>query len=204
MPFKQVAESGIEERRFSVEIAQHVAALRGLAKALTRNGETAADLTQETLAKAWQARHSFAAGTNLRGWLFTIMRNQFRTDMRRAWRQLPWNEEAALHIPAPGDEQNWFVELGDAARAIATLSKRQRDALILAGIGGLSSIDVGRITLCRPTAAKSRVCRARHAVRSMLDGTQPLGAKRTKRCRQNINGLLLQLERLTGSATQAP
>lgn len=200
MPFKQIAHNGSEAQGFSLEIAQHIGALRSLARALTRNDEAAADLTQETLAKAWQARRSFAAGTNLRGWLFTIMRNQFRSDMRRAWRQMPWNEEAALHIPAPGDEQDWFVELGDAARAIATLSKRQRDALILAGVGGLSSIEIGTITRCRPTAAKSRVCRARHAVRSMLDGTEPLAAKRTERSRQGINSLLRQLELLTANA----
>jgi RNA polymerase sigma-70 factor (ECF subfamily) len=201
MPVKQIAENGSKDEGFSMDIARHIPALRGLAKALTRNREAAADLTQETLAKAWQARRTFAAGTNMRAWLFTIMRNQFRSEKRRAWRQMPWNEKAAQHIPAPGDEQNLFVELADAARAIGTLSKRQRDALILAGVGGLSSMDVARITGCRPTAAKSRVCRARHAVRSMLDGAEPLGgASRTERCGQDIDGLLRQLDLLTGNA----
>jgi RNA polymerase sigma-70 factor (ECF subfamily) len=200
MPIKQIAENVSEGQGFPADIARHIPALRGLAKALTRNEEAAADLTQETLAKAWQARCTFTAGTNLRAWLFTIMRNQFRSDMRRAWRQMPWNEEVAQHIPAPGGEQNWCLELGDAARAIDMLPQRQRDALVLAGVGGLSSMDVARITRCRPTAAKSRVCRARHAIRSMLDGTEPLGARRTERCGQNIDGLLRQLELLTTNA----
>ena len=185
---------------FWSEIAQHIPALRVLAKALTRNAESAADLTQETLAKAWRARLTFTAGTNVRAWLFTIMRNQFRSDRRRAWRQVPWDEKAAERMPAPADEQNWFIELDDAARAIGMLSKRQRDALILASVGGLSSADVGAIIRCPPKAVKSRVSRARHAIRAMLDGTQPLKTKRNERGRENIAGLVRRLEHLTANA----
>lgn len=200
MPIGQIAETGREDEGFSTEMAAHIPALRGHAKALTRNEEAAADLAQETLARAWQARSTFTAGTNLRAWLFTIMRNQFRSDLRRSWRQMPWNEAAAQQIPAPADEQNWFIELGDVARAISTLSKRQRDALILAGVGGLASEDVARITRCRPQAAKSRVCRARHAILAKLDGTEPFRAKRTEQSRQSISGMLRQLELLTMDA----
>src|SRR5215469_1057309 len=165
---------------FSAEIADHIPALRSLARILTRNEESAADLTQETLAKAWAARASFAAGTNLRAWLLTIMRNQFRSEMRRAWRQVSWDELAAARIPAPRDEQTWSIELKDTARAIGALSPRQRDAVILAGIGGFSNENVGAITGCRTTAVKSRVCRARQTMRSMLDGTLPLRTRRNE------------------------
>lgn len=166
---------------FGAEMTKHVPALRGLAKVLTRNEEAAADLTQDTLAKAWKARTSFAPGTNLRAWLFTIMRNHFRSEARRSWRQVAWEQEAAERIAAPDAEQLWAIELEDTVRAIATLSKGQRDALILAGVGGLSSEDAGKVVACRPTAIKSRVSRARHAVRAMLDGTAPLRNRRSKR-----------------------
>jgi RNA polymerase sigma-70 factor (ECF subfamily) len=73
--------------------------LRAFARSLCGNPEMADDLAQETLVKAWQARHMFAAGTNLKAWLFTILRNQFYSDRRRAWRQAPWDQDAAERIP---------------------------------------------------------------------------------------------------------
>src|SRR6202035_4073195 len=94
-----------DSRIFTAEIAKLIPALRSFARLLYRNDESAADLTQETLAKAWQARGSFAPGTNLKAWLFTIMRNQFDSEGRRAWRQMPWDQESAERVPAPAAEQ---------------------------------------------------------------------------------------------------
>lgn len=189
---------------FSTEIARHIPALQRGAKILTRNEEAAADLTQETLAKAWAARSTFAAGTNLKAWLFTIMRNQFRSEMRRSWRQMAWDQESAERIPAPRDEQTWSIELEDAARAIGALSRRQREALILAGLGGLSSEDIGAVMDCRRTAVKSRVCRARHAVTSMLDGTAPIRKRRTDAGHHSVDDLVHELHRLmAGTASTA-
>ena len=108
------------------------------------------------------------------------MRNQFRSEARRAWRQMPWDEQAAERIPTPGAEQIWMLELKDTVRALKSLSKRQREALILAGVGGLSSEDSAAMLDCRPTAVKSRVSRAREAMRSMLEGRAPLKSRRDK------------------------
>ncbi|HEX3431493.1 MAG TPA: sigma-70 family RNA polymerase sigma factor [Rhizomicrobium sp.] len=165
---------------FTADMAKLIPALRSMARLLYRNEESAADLAQETLAKAWAARGSFAPGTNLKAWLFTIMRNQFRSEARRNWRQVPWDEQAAERIPGPRGEQIWSIELKDAARAVKSLSKRQREALILAGVGGLSSEEAAAAIRCRPTAVKSRVSRARQAVRLMLDGAAPLKRERDK------------------------
>jgi RNA polymerase sigma-70 factor, ECF subfamily len=165
---------------FTAEIAKLIPSLRSLARILYRNEESAADLTQETLAKAWAARNSFAPGTNLRAWLFTIMRNQFRSEARRAWRQMSWDEKAAERIPGPHDEQTWTLELKDTVRAMKSLSRRQQEAVMLAGVGGLSSEDAASVIHCRPTALKSRVSRARQAMHSMLDGKMPLKSRRDK------------------------
>lgn len=172
--------NGRDGESFTAEMAKLIPSLRSLARLLYRNEESAADLTQETLAKAWAARGSFAPGTNLRAWLFTIMRNQFRSEARRAWRQMPWDEQAAERIPAPHGEQVWALELKDTLRAMQALPKRQREAVILAGAGGLSSEDAASALNCRPTALKSRVSRARQAMHSMLDGKMPLRAARDK------------------------
>jgi len=186
-----------DTRPFTVEIAKLIPALRSFARLLYRNEESAADLTQETLAKAWQARSSFSPGTNLKAWLFTIMRNQFHSEARRAWRQMPWDQESAERIPAPAAEQMWAIELKDTARAIGTLSKRQREALILAGFGGLSSAEAAAVIHCRPTAVKSRVARARQSIVAMLDGRSPLKRKRKDAAADTIAGLVSQIERLT-------
>jgi RNA polymerase sigma-70 factor, ECF subfamily len=186
---------------FGVEIAKQIPALRSLARLLTRNEEAAADLTQDTLTKAWKARNSFAPGTNLKAWLTTIMRNHFRSEARRAWRQVQWDQASAERLAAPNGEQLWTIELEDTVRAIGALSKRQRDALILAGVGGLSSEDAGTILHCRPTAIKSRVSRARHAVHSRLEGKMPL--KRTRSGRDTVEALVNQLQLLMPRAATA-
>jgi RNA polymerase sigma-70 factor (ECF subfamily) len=200
MAAPQISCNDGRSNQFCSELTGHVPALRSLAKLLTRNEDAAADLTQETLARAWAGRFTFAPGTNLKAWLFTIMRNQFRSEMRRAWRQIPWDQETAERISAPRDEQHWSIELADAARAINTLSSRQREAVILTGVGGLSSEDVGVTMGCRTTAVKSRVCRARHAMRSMLDGTAPLRTKRSAAGGDTMTHLAAELHRLLSNS----
>ena len=84
-----------ENPDFKTELLGLVPFLRAFARSLTGNQEAADDLAQETLVKAWQSRASFIPGTNLKAWLFTILRNQFYSDRRRAWRQAPWDQDAA-------------------------------------------------------------------------------------------------------------
>ncbi|HTU35956.1 MAG TPA: sigma-70 family RNA polymerase sigma factor [Candidatus Acidoferrum sp.] len=196
----QTAACRSSSEPFSTELASYIPALRSLARSLTRDAESAADLTQDTLAKAWHARSSFVPGTNLRSWLFTIMRNHFRSELRRVWRQMSWDQESAERIAAPKDEQTWSMELDDAARAIGALPVRQRQALIVAGLGGYSPEDAGAIMRCRSTAVKSRVCRARRAVASILDGTARLDKRRNHNTGYTIGKLLHELEQLTAIA----
>jgi RNA polymerase sigma factor (sigma-70 family) len=74
--------------------------LRAFSRSLCGDRELADDLAQEALTKAWQSRDTFRAGSNLKAWLFTILRNQFYSDRRRAWRQAPWDETAAERAPS--------------------------------------------------------------------------------------------------------
>src|SRR5580658_8023623 len=111
-----------ENPDFKTELLSLVPFLRAFARSLTGNQEAADDLAQETLVKAWQSRSSFVPGTNLKAWLFTILRNQFYSDRRRAWRQAPWDQEAAERIPGGGEDQFFSAELSDTARALRRLS----------------------------------------------------------------------------------
>jgi RNA polymerase sigma-70 factor, ECF subfamily len=189
------------ESSLAAEIGILIPALNRFARLLYRDDEAAADLTQETLAKAWKARGSFAPGTNLRAWLLAIMRNQFRSEVRRAWRQVPWDEGAAETISAPPYQQLWSIELDDAARAVDALPARQRDALILAGVGGYSTEEVAAMLHCRPTAVKSRVSRARRAVQAAVEGTRQ--NKKLRRCQAaSIADIIDRMQRLTASPAE--
>jgi RNA polymerase sigma-70 factor (ECF subfamily) len=148
--------------------------LRAFARSLTGNPEAADDLAQETLVKAWQSRSSFIPGTNLKAWLFTILRNQFYSDRRRAWRQAPWDQEAAERIPGGGEDQIHSAELSDTVRALRRLSDEQREALILVGAGGFSYEDAAAICKCAVGTVKSRVARARKTLIDILDGDDTL------------------------------
>src|ERR1051326_6390069 len=142
---------------FKTELLSLIPFLRAFARSLCGNPENADDLAQETLVKAWQSRDTFIPGTNLKAWLFTILRNQFYSDRRRAWRQAPWDQEAAENIPGTRDDQGWAAELTDTARAPRCLSDEQREALILVGAGGFSYEDAAAICNCAVGTVKSRV-----------------------------------------------
>src|SRR5476649_853302 len=153
-----------ENPDFKSELLGLVPFLRAFARSLTGNQEAADDLAQETLVKAWQSRSSFIPGTNLKAWLFTILRNQFYSDRRRAWRQMPWDAEAAERIAGCNDDQAWAAELSDPARALKALPSEQREALILVGAGGFAYEEAARISNCAVGTVKSRVARARKAL----------------------------------------
>jgi RNA polymerase sigma-70 factor (ECF subfamily) len=159
---------------FRTELLSLIPFLRAFARSLCGSQEMADDLAQETLVKAWQSRSMFIPGTNLKAWLFTILRNQFYSDRRRAWRQAPWDQEAAERIPGSSSDQTWAAELSDTARALGCLSDEQREALILVGAGGFSYEDAAAICGCAVGTVKSRVARARKALIAILEGQDKL------------------------------
>jgi len=182
--------------------------LRAFARSLCGNPEAADDLAQETLVKAWQARNMFTPGTNLKAWLFTILRNQFYSDRRRAWRQAPWDQDAAERIPGLSNEQTWAAELSDTARALGVLSDEQREALILVGAGGFSYEEAARICNCAVGTVKSRVARARKSLLSVLEGEEPLPETAPQAAKGDAaHEIMAQLDRLApaeGTAGDRP
>jgi RNA polymerase sigma-70 factor (ECF subfamily) len=190
------------DAQFKADLLDLIPFLRAFARSLCGNQETADDLAQETLVKAWQARNMFAPGTNLKAWLFTILRNQFYSDRRRAWRQAPWDQDAAERIPGSSAEQSWAAELSDTTRALSQLSDEQREALILVGAGGFSYEDAAAICHCAVGTVKSRVARARKSLLAILEGAEPLPSQ------DRIEGdaadsILAQLDRLAPGAAES-
>ncbi|NUM30755.1 MAG: RNA polymerase sigma factor [Bacteroidetes bacterium] len=68
---------------FSKLINNETTTLKNYALILTKNIEDANDLVQETMLKAFTYRNKFACGTNLKGWLYIIMKNSFINNYRR-------------------------------------------------------------------------------------------------------------------------
>jgi RNA polymerase sigma-70 factor, ECF subfamily len=199
MPNPSEMKSSGRSDPFKEGLIELIPFLRAFARSLCGNQEIADDLAQETLVKAWQARNMFTPGTNLKAWLFTILRNQFYSDRRRAWRQAPWDQDAAERIPGSSAEQAWAAELSDTARALRVLTDEQREALILVGAGGFSYEDAAAICHCAVGTVKSRVARARKALMSLLDGEDSLPPASDPGNGDAANDIMAQLDRLAPS-----
>jgi RNA polymerase sigma-70 factor (ECF subfamily) len=167
--------------------------LRAFARSLAGKKELAEDLAQEALAKVWRYRESFRPGTNLKAWVFTILRNEFLSHRRRAWRQAAWDAATAESIPAAPGEQHWAVELSAAVCAMQALPKDQREALTLVGFGGFSYHDSAALTKSHVGTMKSRVARARQSLKDAMDGPSPLPVESRPEKGAAVSELLSQL-----------
>ncbi len=142
--------------------------LRAFARSMARSPDRADDLVQETLAKAWEHRSKFKEGTNLRAWLFTILRNTYYGELRSRRREVSDSDgyhAAQLVSPPP---QLHYVELQSVARAFEGLTAGQREALYLVGVSGMSYDEAARIGGCAVGTIKSRVSRARQILLDKL------------------------------------
>jgi len=162
---------------FAVDLAELTPFLLARALSLTGKRELAEDLVQETMANAWQARLSFTLGTNLKAWLCKILRNEFYSHQRRAWRQAPWCAVFEETIPSPPGEQMAAIDLCEAACAMNGLPDPQREALILVGVCGFSYEETAFLLGGTLGTVKSRVARARI---SLLNILQSRRLRRTK------------------------
>lgn len=159
-------------RGFPDEVLALRPALEAFARRLCREGPDAEDLVQATMAKALAAHARFTPGTNLRSWLFTIMRNTFNTRWRRSRREaLPGSEliEAALASPATQGSDLWAAET--IRRLLEDLSPAHREVLILIPVLGLAYEDVAEVVGCSVGTVKSRLSRARAALSELAGGS---------------------------------
>jgi RNA polymerase sigma-70 factor (ECF subfamily) len=161
-------------RDFREKVIELIPFLRAFARTLSGHRNEADDLCQETLVRAWQGRASFEPGTNVKAWLFMILRNQFYSEKRRSWRRQPWDEEAAERTLVTRGSQESAAELSDVARAMRTLPHEQREALILIGAGEFTYEEAAKVCGCAVGTVKSRVARGRRALEALLAGRATL------------------------------
>ena len=192
-----MSEASNSDYDFKRLLLGSIPSLRAFALSLCGVPDRADDLLQETIMKAWAKQESFEAGTNIKAWLFTILRNQFYSDRRRAWRQAPWDQDAAERIPGGGEDQVHSAELSDTVRALKHLSDEQREALILVGAGGFSYEDAAAICKCAVGTVKSRVARARKTLIEILDGGDTLSDVSRPAGGEAAREIMAQLDQLS-------
>ena len=138
--------------------------LRGYARALCRDAQAADDLVQDTILRALAAEIQWQPGTNLRAWLFTILRNAWLSGLRRR-RESELTEGHTLAAAAP---QMGRMELADLAAAMAQLPAVQREALTLVGAQGFSVAEAAEICAVPEGTIKARMSRGRDKLRRLL------------------------------------
>jgi RNA polymerase sigma-70 factor (ECF subfamily) len=181
---------------FAMSLAELTTFLLARAVSLTGRRDLAEDLVQETMANAWQARQSFTPGTNLKAWLCKILRNEFYSHQRRAWRQAPWCTMFEETIPSPPGQQLSAIDLCEAACAMNALPDPQRESLVLVGICGFSYEETALLLGGTLGTVKSRVARARLSLLHILQSRRLRRIKLHPASCKAFDQWLVQLDQL--------
>ena len=166
----RLGEDG-REAAFQASLLALVPNLQRFARSLLRNHVGADDLLQNTLLRAWRSRASFAPGTNLEAWLFTIMRNQFYNEHRKRGREVQDEDGAQAERMVSLPEQGGHLDLSDVQAALDRLAPAMRQALVAVAIENLTYEETAALMRCRIGTVKSRVWRARTQLAEMLGYT---------------------------------
>lgn len=150
------------------ELVDHLPALRAFALSLTRDGSSADDLVQDTIVKAWTHIDKFQAGTNLRAWLFTILRNTFYSARRKVRREVSDTDGIYAAQQTTRPEHDGRLALSDFRTAFDKLPDEQREALILVGASGFSYEEAASMTGVAVGTVKSRANRGRRRLAELL------------------------------------
>ena len=155
-------------QQFLDEIEESVPALRRYARALTRNADRADDLVQDCLERAIRKQALWKPTGPLRAWLFRILLNLYRNELRISRRRgdhVP--VDTLLVEPAVAPAQPGRIALGEMARAIESLAAEQREALLLVVLEGMSYAEAAETIGVPIGTLMSRLGRARAALRTL-------------------------------------
>ncbi|HEY3813636.1 MAG TPA: sigma-70 family RNA polymerase sigma factor [Caulobacteraceae bacterium] len=160
-PATDAAREAREAASWRADVVALIPALRAFAWSLSHNAADADDLVQDTLVKAWTHQSKFERGTNLRAWLFTILRNTYYTAATRRRRETPDPEGIHAASLSCAPSQEWSMTMHALHAALQKLPDEHREALVLVGAAGLTYEEAAEICGCALGTIKSRVNRAR-------------------------------------------
>ncbi len=169
---------------FETDLLAHLPQLRRYARALTGDRAWADDLVQDATERALNRASGFRAGTNLRAWLFTIMRNLY-IDQLRGRRDIAVDDETApwRQMAAPRGEVDGLV-LRDVQRALYCLPIEQREVMLLVCVEEMSYQEASQVLNVPAGTVMSRLSRAREHMRVLLgeeDGRRASSLKVVRR-----------------------
>ena len=150
------------------ELVDHLPAMRAFAISLTRNASIADDMVQDTVVKAWTNIDKFQAGTNMRAWLFTILRNTYYSNRRKSRREVADVDGVITENLAEKPAHDGHMQMADFRRALSKLSDEQREALLLVGASGFSYEEAAGMCGVAVGTIKSRINRARTHLAEIL------------------------------------
>jgi len=150
------------------ELVNHLPAMRAFAISLTRNGATADDMVQDTLVKAWTNIDKFQPGTNMRAWLFTILRNTYYSSRRKAKREVADVDGIFTDSLAEKPAHDGHLQMGDFRVALGKLKDEQREAILLIGALGFSYEEAAQTCGVAVGTIKSRTNRARKQLAELM------------------------------------
>lgn len=172
-----------KQEEFETVVLEHFHTLYSTALRLTRNPSEAQDLVQETLLKAYRFFDHFEPGTNVKAWLFTILRNTYINTYRKAVRQQeqvdferiePFYADAANEPEWEWTDQESLEAMlrhlvqDDVKRALDALPEVYRIVVLLADLAELSYKDIAAIIGCPEGTVMSRLFRGRRLLRKSL------------------------------------
>lgn len=149
--------------------------LKAFAISLSKNQASAEDLVQDTVQRAIANLDSFEPGTNLQAWLFTILRNRFRSNYRKRKREVEWNPDfdnsASLSTGFEQGEAEATYDFRVLLSNLACVNLEQSDALVAVGYLGMSYEEAAERLGCAVGTIKSRVNRAREHLQRLMRGS---------------------------------
>ncbi len=151
------------------ELVEHLGAMRAFAISLTRNTALADDMVQDAVVKAWSKIDSFQPGTNMRAWLFTILRNTYYSHHRKHRREVEDGEGNLTAGLAQKPDHDGRLQMRDFNQAFDQLTPEQREALTLVGAGGFSYEEAAEMCDVAVGTIKSRVNRGRAHLTEILE-----------------------------------
>jgi RNA polymerase sigma-70 factor, ECF subfamily len=166
---------------FRNELIALMPRLRAYAIAVTGGASDADDLVQDTLVRAWRFRDSYQPGSNMKAWVFKILRNTFYTaavGKKNTVQDVEGKYAAQLSC---NPDQEWRLQYGELVQALDRLPVDARDALLLVVGSDMSYEEAAEICGCPVGTMKSRVNRARERLAALMDMDTPAMRRRALR-----------------------
>ena len=162
---------GAPSAEYLRQIEDEIPFLRRTVRRWHRDKADADDLIQDTLVQALANGHLWQPGTDLRAWLYTIMRNRFLAGVNKSARSATALREIAEPEPTTAHASELRLLLRDLGAALLRLSSNQRSAVLLIGVEGKSYAEAAQSMGTSVGSVRSHLSRGRDRLKTAVDGT---------------------------------